>query len=311
MDEAGLFRDDFKVRAAVMFTTVARQDHVTLASTPKGKRGWFYTAWTSEQGWSKHRVSLSECPHISKADLGELRQVMTELEWRQETECEFLDEVNAFITYDTILGCVEDYVPAKPSDGGPVYMGVDFGRYRDSTVIVGVAKTSDGRLRICYLEEMCGQSFEEQLRVIGKAVEALRPQRVAVDSTGMGAPLAETLSKTVPGLMKVTITSNIKTTLVTNLRSNILQRRIVIPADASELINQLRLYQQVTGEGGTVRYGAPPGEHDDYVTALALACYAALTTHQTNIQAIKFWSWTTTYGLHSSAQQGRRTLLSP
>jgi phage FluMu gp28-like protein len=308
VDEAALFRDDFRIRTAVMFTTVARQGRVVLASTPKGKRGWFYTAWAGEQGWSKHLVTLGECPHISKEDVEGLRRVMSDLEWRQEMECEFLDEANAFIPYEKILECVQDYVPAKPDPGEQAFIGVDFGRYRDSTVIVGVARNPETGLRICYLEELRRKSFDEQLLAILRAVEALHPARVAVDSTGMGAPLAETLSKQVQGLISVTITASLKTTLITNLRNTILQHQITIPADATSLINQLRLFQQVE-EGGHIRYGAPPGEHDDHVIALALACYAAQTTTTSKVEAVSFWRWPTIYGAHVSEQQDKQEQL--
>jgi phage FluMu gp28-like protein len=199
VDEAALFRDDFRIRTAVMFTTVARQGRVVLASTPKGKRGWFYTAWAGEQGWSKHLVTLGECPHISKEDVEGLRRVMSDLEWRQEMECEFLDEANAFIPYEKILECVQDYVPAKPDPGEQAFIGVDFGRYRDSTVIVGVARNPETGLRICYLEELRRKSFDEQLSAILRAVEALHPARVAVDSTGDGRPTSRNTLKTGTG----------------------------------------------------------------------------------------------------------------
>jgi hypothetical protein len=124
----------------------------------------------------------------------------------------------------------------------------------------------------------------------------------------MGAPLAETLSKQVQGLIPVTITASLKTTLITNLRNTILQHQITIPADATSLINQLRLFQQVE-EGGHIRYGAPPGEHDDHVIALALACYAAQTTTTSKVEAVSFWRWPTTYGAHASEQQDKQEQL--
>ncbi|MDW8360058.1 MAG: terminase family protein [Candidatus Caldarchaeum sp.] len=290
VDEAALFRDDFKVRTAVMFTTVARQGRIALVSTPKGRRGWFYRAWTGEEGWSKHLVSYTQAPHITQADITQLRSVMTDLEWRQEMECEFLDEVNAFIPYEKILSCVEDYQPSKPSEESRVYLGVDFGRFRDSTVVVGLARERDGRLRLCYLAELKQRPFREQLEVVAKAAETLNPVAVAVDSTGMGAPLAETLSETVRNIMPVSISSAVKQTLVNNLRNIITSERIVIPADATALINQLRHFQQITADGAT-RYEAPTGMHDDYVMALALACYAAAADHTAQASAVNFWSW--------------------
>ncbi|MEM4342789.1 MAG: terminase family protein [Candidatus Caldarchaeum sp.] len=290
VDEAALFRDDFKVRTAVMFTTVARQGRVALASTPKGRRGWFYEAWTAEQGWSKHLVSYRSSPHITQQDLQELRRVMTDLEWRQEMECEFLDEANAFIPYEKILACVEDYQPSKPGGESRVYLGVDFGRYRDSTVVVGVAVEEDDRLRVCYLTELKQKPFSVQLEVINRAVETLSPAAVAVDSTGMGAPLAEKLAEHIPSIMPVSISSAVKQSLVNNLRNSIVDGKVVIPADATTLINQLRIFQQVL-EDGAARYEAPAGEHDDYVIALALACYAAAADKASRQGAVKFWSW--------------------
>ncbi|MCS6783776.1 MAG: terminase family protein [Candidatus Caldarchaeum sp.] len=289
VDEAALFRDDFTLRTAVMFTTVARTGRVTLVSTPKGKRGWFYQSWVHGNEWSKHFVRLGDSPHLSERDLTELRKVMTDLEWRQEMECEFLDEVNAFIPYDKILAAVEDYVPSRTGVDGRVFLGVDFGRYRDSTVLVGVAEDG-GRLRICYLEELKQAPFAAQLETVKKAAELLRPSAVVVDSTGMGAPLAEALSKVIPSTTPITITAPVKTTLVNNLRNMILNQKLVIPADETKLINQLRLYQQInTGIG--FKYEAPAGEHDDYVMALALAVYAAQTSSTPKVEATFFWKW--------------------
>ena len=59
------------------------------------------------------------------------------------------------------------------------------------------------------------------------------------------------------------IMSNVKTTF---------NHHISYP-DIPELINELRLYGYTTTQGGTVRYGAPEGYHDDCVIALALAAW--------------------------------------
>ncbi len=288
VDEAAFFRDDTNLKTAIMFTTVARNGRVTLVSTPKGKRGWFHEAWITENTWSKHLVKLGDSPHITMHDLEELRKTMSPLEWRQEMMCEFLDEVNAFISYEKILECVEDFVPARVV-GGRVYVGVDFGRFRDSTVIIAVVEDGE-RLRVCYVEELRQKPFAAQLEAINRANMVLQPAVVAVDSTGMGAPLAETLAKTIPHLQPITITSSTKQILVNNLRNNILNKKLIIPADEKTLINQLRLYQEIN-TGHSLKYEAPAGEHDDYVMALALACYAAQTSQAQKIEASLFWRW--------------------
>ncbi|MEM2024332.1 MAG: terminase family protein [Candidatus Caldarchaeum sp.] len=290
VDEAALFRDDFKIKTAVMFTTVARRGRIVLASTPKGKRGWFYEAWISGGTWSKHLISYRQSPHITETDLEGLRNVMTELEWRQEMECEFLDEVNAFIPYEKILACVEDYPMTRPAEGSVTYLGVDFGRYRDSTVIIGVMLEDGWRMRVFHVEELVQKPFSEQMEAVRKAAEAFKPAAVAVDATGMGAPLAEALAEKISSLVPVRLTAAVKNNLINNLRNNLLSCRLIIPADATQLINQLRLFQQIN-TGAMPKFEAPAGQHDDHVLALALACYAVAADKTARVEAVSFWRW--------------------
>ncbi len=290
VDEAGMFKDDFQLKTAVAFTTVARNGTVTLASTPKGSRGWFYDAWSSEQGWSKHRIHYSDAPHITAEELQGLRQVMTSLEWEQEMETVFLGEADALFPYDQILACVEDYQPSKPHDNTPTYLGVDFGRYRDSTVITGLAWEADGRLRICLLKELNRVDFNSQVREIEEAARLLQPRIIAVDKTGLGIPVSEALIERVKTVKPITITSALKESIITSLKNLIENKLLIIPADAVELINQLHLFQRKQ-TGSTVRYQAPSGEHDDYVISLALATHAALTDGKDRVEAVSFWRW--------------------
>ncbi|MEM2236948.1 MAG: hypothetical protein QXR26_08870 [Candidatus Caldarchaeum sp.] len=75
-----------------------------------------------------------------------------------------------------------------------------------------------------------------------------------------------------------------------NLGNTLLGGKLVLPADAIQLINQLRLFQQIN-TGGTARYEAPAGEHDDHVIGLALACYAAAADRAARVDAVSFWCW--------------------
>ena len=73
-----------------------------LLSTPYGKRGFFYEAWTSpDPAWSRFSVPATECPRISAEFLASER-ARNESWFRQEYLCEFLDVDTPFFPTDLV-----------------------------------------------------------------------------------------------------------------------------------------------------------------------------------------------------------------
>jgi len=268
VDEAAMFKNDFEVKAAVIPCIAGKEGRLSLISTPKGKRGWFYEAWTSNV-FQKHRVHYSQAPHITREDLEGMKASLSPLEWAQEMEMEFLDEVNALFPYEVVLACCEDYELLLEPRQNPVYMGIDFGRYRDSTVICCLEKGEE--LRVVFLEEMVGIDFTQQLDIIEKIIKIFRPASIYIDKTGLGIPLHDLMVRRHPQTKGITFTHASKEAMVKTLMNTIHNKRIKMPLH-EKLINQLRSFQKI---GKT--YSAPAGEHDDYVMALALAVSAAIS----------------------------------
>lgn len=72
-------------------------------STPWGRRGWFYEAWSDpEQEWHRVRVTAEECPRISDAFLEQERRELGSWLFRQEYLCEFVDTKEQFFRTDDI-----------------------------------------------------------------------------------------------------------------------------------------------------------------------------------------------------------------
>ena len=289
VDEAAMFKNDFEIKSAVIPTLTGKRGRLSLISTPKGKRGWFYEAWTSET-YSKHKVHYSMAPHITKEDLEGMRASLGPLEWEQEMEMKFLDELNALFPYDLILSCTEDYEVKLEPKPNPVYVGIDFGRYRDSTVITALERLEDGSMKVFFIHEFQKTDFNKQVEFIEKLVNVLGPTAVAIDKTGMGIPLYDFLSKRLPQVEGVTITANVKEAMIQALHNAMQNKKLIIPADATELINQLRIFQRIQTKTGHIKYEAPEGEHDDYVLSLALAVYSTLKKPPPKVKIISgFW----------------------
>jgi hypothetical protein len=61
-------------------------------STPWGRRGWFYEAWTSEaEAWHRIQVTAAECPRISPAFLAAERLSMSPSWFAREYDCRLME----------------------------------------------------------------------------------------------------------------------------------------------------------------------------------------------------------------------------
>jgi hypothetical protein len=73
------------------------------ASTPFGRRGWFWSQWESGGlEWERHRSIAADCPRISSEFLAEQRQVLGERWFDQEYNAIFVEAVGQLLPGDQI-----------------------------------------------------------------------------------------------------------------------------------------------------------------------------------------------------------------
>ncbi|MEM1583141.1 MAG: terminase family protein [Nitrososphaerota archaeon] len=292
VDEVAMFRNDMEIKAAVIPIIAGKSGRLSLISTPKGRRGWFYEAWVSGV-YSKHRIHYTDSPHITSEDLEGLRKTLSHIAWMQEMEMEFLEELNSLFPTELIFSCLEDYQYADYTEvktSNPLYVGIDLGRYRDSTVIIVLEKTTEDLLRIVFVKEFTEVDMNYQRDYISKLIDDLSPVRVIIDKTGMGIPIYDFLTRNHVNVEGLTITQNMKEALILNLYNHMRARRVKIPVDCEKLVRQLQQFQRIQDKSGRTRYEAPSGGHDDYVIALALAVYAASAPPQ-QVKITEIWRW--------------------
>lgn len=115
VDEAARVDDALITGLSPMLAT--SNGRLLMLSTPWGKRGFFYQAWT-EGGtdWYRYEVPASECPRIKKEFLNQERRSLGEWSYRQEYCCEFSDNAAGVFSYDIIAGAFSDgFLPLFPS----------------------------------------------------------------------------------------------------------------------------------------------------------------------------------------------------
>lgn len=94
LDEAARVEDDLLAAARPMMATKSNGRLIAL-TTPAGKRGWFYEAWSKGEGWNKVQVSASDCPRISKEFLAEELRELGAARFSEEYELQFRDDDEA------------------------------------------------------------------------------------------------------------------------------------------------------------------------------------------------------------------------
>jgi len=100
-DEAA--RCDDALMAALRPSLATVDGSLICLSTPAGKRGFFFEAFTgSDPQWTRIRVPASECPRISAEFLANERSSLGPMRFSEEYELAFLDDQTAVFPTDII-----------------------------------------------------------------------------------------------------------------------------------------------------------------------------------------------------------------
>lgn len=285
LDEFAFHKDSREIWRA-MYPTVTRGYKVRVTSTPNGKQNMFYDLWSSPDGnASRHRTTIHDAVADGlEVDVDELRRGIGDPDsWAQEFECAFIDEATAYLTYEMIASVEGDDALTDGallrSDDPELYAGMDIGRHKDLSVIWVVEKVGDV-LWTRSLEILRAASFAAQRERLYGMLEHTALKRCCIDSTGIGAQLAEEAVQRFGSRVEaVTFTGPVKEDLAVTLRRRFEDRLVRIPRDR-EVREDLHSVRKVTTASGNVRFDAARTDalgHADRFWALALAVHAAST----------------------------------
>jgi phage FluMu gp28-like protein len=281
LDEFAIHKDSQKIWTA-LYGSITRGFKIRVASTPMGKQNKFYSLWTGDNGYSKHFVDIYTAVKEGLAvDIDELKKGLDDDEaWAQEYECQFLDEATAFLTFDLITGCESEQATMDLDDKlvkGEFYLGCDIGRKRDLTCVWLLEKVGDvyWTRAVIRLEKMPYRLQEDYIRGL---IRKLAIRRACIDSTGIGANLAENLAIDFGSFRvePVEFTLPVKSDLATRMLRTYQDHRIRTPIE-NRLRNALHSVKKVVTAAGHIRFDAERTKdgHADEFWANALALMAS------------------------------------
>lgn len=241
---------------------------VWLIGTPKGKNDFWFKWQMAKitEGWQALQLRASESNILSEQVIAELKASMTERSFAQEFETEFLE--NSGQVFRRILENARSTIQ-EPTATGEYVMGVDLARLQDWTVI----KIIDTKRHIEVYHDRFNQvDWNLQAARIEAVARRYNNARIRIDATGVGDPIVSALQSRGLGVDPYTITNSSKNNLITNLALKLEQDKIKILPD-DHTVTELQNFGYELSANNNVKYGAPDGQHDDCVIALALACW--------------------------------------
>lgn len=121
VDEASRVLDELIYALRPMLSVSGGE--LIIASTPWGKRGYFFDVMTGQDSiWKRVEITANDCPRITPEFLAEEAASMPEQFYQQEYFCQFTDRMSQVFSYEEILGAMSsDLEPLfqRPIQGGP------------------------------------------------------------------------------------------------------------------------------------------------------------------------------------------------
>ena len=197
VDEAHYVPEEVFVAVRPMLATTGGT--IDLLSTPRGNKGFFHDCFSDDEFTTFHVLS-KDCPRITEDFLKSEQKRMTKLQFSQEYEAEFLDQLQQFFSKDLIDSCIipQSSTPevgrvCSPVSTGGYFLGVDFAGYGgDENAFVTLSNGKKVSF-VSQYETSEKVSAWETVNTIIRLNEQLNYKKIGVDDGGLGTPILDFL----------------------------------------------------------------------------------------------------------------------
>ena len=297
VDEAAIVRDLERVwQASLRPTLSVMRGDAWFLSTPKGLN-YFHTLYQLgqddlESEWASWQMPSSASPFIHAEEIAAARAELPERVFAQEYLAEFLALEGAGVFRG--VDAVAYLQPEPPREGHQYCFGVDWGRSNDFTVISVIDASTCQQVAVDRFTQI---DWEFQSERLHRWADLYRPRGIVAETNAMGNPMVERLStgygrmygdarRALP-MIPWNATNASKAAVIQALSLAIENGEVALLADQVQT-GELLAYEAERLPSGLLRYGAPAGQHDDTVIALALAWQGASQPTQTTRSSYAF-----------------------
>jgi phage FluMu gp28-like protein len=289
-DEAAFFHDDELVFYNVLMPMLSTTDGTLIVSSTPWSTDSVYYRMCMNPEYSQHVITWED---VVKAGLvkpefiEEMRLSIPAERFQREFESRFVEDIDAWLPQSLITSCIDANLQPynfHNSPQGDFYIGVDFGKQQDYSVVVVVERFPNNILKLVHVHRFSLST--EYASVIGY-IKSLQDRwkticEVYADVTGVGGYIVEDMQKSgITSVTGITFTVASKEDMATVLREKMRAKEFLIPYEPVrkrqdiDLCAELNIEKYELMKTGHIRFSHPEGSHDDVFWAVALAVYAA------------------------------------
>ncbi len=296
-DETNFTPNDEDLYDAILFTLSTKKDAKFIAtSTPFNTDSLFWKMCNHEDfsDFGRYHISWEQAlePNgpLSTSIIEKIKRQFgnDSARWRREMEAEWCEDEDVWLPQSLIVSCIESGLIPYDFHSSPLfsefYIGVDFGKERDYSVVVVVEKRGQ-LVRVVHVHRF--PLHTEYASVIGY-VKSLQDRwkdirYVYADVTGVGNYIVEDMFRSgISGVTGITFTVQSKEEMANILREKMHASEVKIPYVPARKIGDIDLTAELNVERyqlmktGHLGFSHPDGTHDDVFWSTALAVLASV-----------------------------------
>ena len=298
-DETNFTPNDEDLYDAILFTLSTRKDAKLIAtSTPFNSDSLFWKMCNHEDfaDYGRFHISWEQAlePNgpLSPTIIEKIRRQFgnDSARWRREMDAEWVDDEDVWLNQSLIVSCIDSTLAPYDFHFTPLesefYVGVDFGKERDYSIVVVVEKRGQV-LNVVHFHRFPLHS--EYASVIGyvKSLQDrwINTQAIYADVTGVGNYIVEDMFRSgIHGINGVTFTVQSKEEMANILREKMRAGEVKIPYVPARKLGDIDLTAELNVERyelmktGHLGFNHPEGTHDDVFWSIALAVLGSVRT---------------------------------
>jgi len=223
------------------------------------------------------QVPSSENPLVEDEFIEEQRKNLTNTQFRQEILGQFVEASNSFFTREELMNCSS---PSSVSrEGDFTFLGVDLAAGgTDSSVYISV----DNEGNVFDIEHTTGKPMTDAMGRIRDLDTFHNYSKIVIDSTSLGPGVVDQVSEDLGNKVEgFKFTNDRKQNLYNRLKTELQNGNLTftyVPGKndrpANKMVNQCLDLEKSFTSTQKMRIEHPPGGHDDFSDALALAVWA-------------------------------------
>jgi phage FluMu gp28-like protein len=289
-DEANFFQNDQDIFYSILLPMLSTTNGTLIASSTPWNRDSVFYRFTQDTGFRKYVVTCEEAVKaglMTQQFIDQMKQLLPTERFQREYESQFVEDVDAWLTQSLIVSCIDSNL--EPYDfqdmpKGEFYVGVDFGKEQDYSVVLVVEKFPNAAKMVHVHRFPLHTEFASVIGYVKSLQDRWQTVRaVYADITGVGGYIVEDMVRSgIQNIKGVNFTVQSKEEMATILREKMRTSQLKIPyvptrrLEDIDLTAELNIEKYELMKTGHLRFSHPEGGHDDVFWSVALAVYASV-----------------------------------